>query len=87
MCGPSSGLRTRPAIGLCAAAVATATHGAATQPTRGAVRPTVAQPLGLMGQVAAQRLFDRMAGTQIDDRSIVLEPELLTRGTTAPPRV
>ena len=48
---------------------------------------TIAQPLDQMGQVAAQRLFDRMAGAQIDDRLIVLEPELLPRGTTAPPRV
>ena len=47
---------------------------------------TIAQPLSRMGEMAAERLFDRMAGTIIADRSIVLEPELLTRGTTAPPR-
>ena len=64
-----------------------ALHGIALGALRTLSLTTIAQPLGLMGQVAAQRLFDRMAGTQIDDRSIVLEPELLTRGTTAPPRV
>lgn len=47
---------------------------------------TIAQPLARMGEMAAQRLFDRMEGKDLSDRSIVLEPELLTRGTTAPPK-
>jgi len=47
---------------------------------------TIAQPLTEMGAMAAERLFDRMDGKEIADSTIMLEPELLTRGTTAPPR-
>ena len=47
---------------------------------------TIAQPLTDMGRLAAQRLFDRMERRPVKGRSIVLEPQLLTRGTTAPPR-
>lgn len=47
---------------------------------------TIAQPLTDMGRLAAERLFDRMERRPVKGRSIVLEPQLLTRGTTAPPR-
>lgn len=47
---------------------------------------TIAQPLTEMGHLGAERLFDRLDGRKVANRSIVLEPELLTRGTTAPPR-
>lgn len=47
---------------------------------------TIAQPLTNMGRLAAERLFDRMERRPVKGRSIVLEPQLLTRGTTAPPR-
>jgi len=47
---------------------------------------TIAQPLTNMGAMAAERLFDRMDGKEVADSTIMLEPELLTRGTTAPPR-
>jgi len=43
--------------------------------------------LNQMGALAAERLFDRMHGKKIKDRSIVLEPELVVRGTTAAPRM
>ena len=46
---------------------------------------TIAQPLSTMGALGAERLFDRMDGKKIKERSIILEPELLVRGTTAPP--
>jgi DNA-binding LacI/PurR family transcriptional regulator len=46
---------------------------------------TISQPLNTMGALAAERLFDRMDGKKIKGRSIVLEPELVVRGTTAPP--
>ena len=48
---------------------------------------TIAQPLTAMGALAAERLFDRMDGKKVKGRSIVLEPELLARTTTAAPRV
>jgi len=48
---------------------------------------TISQPLNEMGALAAERLFDRMHGKRIKDRSIVLEPELVVRGTTAAPRM
>jgi Transcriptional regulators len=48
---------------------------------------TISQPLNQMGALAAERLFDRMHGKKIKDRSIVLEPELVVRGTTAAPRM
>lgn len=47
---------------------------------------TIAQPLEDMGRHAAQRLFDRMAGTKVKGRSIVFEPTLIERATTAAPR-
>lgn len=47
---------------------------------------TIAQPLTDMGRLAAKRLFDRLEGRQVEGRSVVLEPQLVTRGTTAPPR-
>lgn len=47
---------------------------------------TIAQPLTEMGRLAAERLFDRLDGRKVPDRAIVLEPELLARGTTAAPR-
>lgn len=47
---------------------------------------TIAQPLTEMGRIGAERLFDRLEGRKVKDRSIVLEPELLARGTTAAPR-
>jgi DNA-binding LacI/PurR family transcriptional regulator len=47
---------------------------------------TIAQPLTDMGALAAERLFDRMDGKKVKGRSIVLEPELLARTTTAAPR-
>ena len=47
---------------------------------------TIAQPLTAMGALAAERLFDRMDGKKVKGRSIVLEPELLARSTTAAPR-
>ena len=47
---------------------------------------TIAQPLTAMGALAAERLFDRMDGKKVKGRSIVLEPELLARTTTAAPR-
>ncbi len=47
---------------------------------------TIAQPLTEMGRLGAERLFDRLDGRKVANRSIVLEPELLTRGTTALPR-
>src|SRR6056297_222530 len=46
---------------------------------------TISQPLNAMGALAAERLFDRMDGKKIKGRSIVLEPELVVRSTTAPP--
>jgi len=46
---------------------------------------TIAQPLTQMGAMAADRLFDRLNGKEVADSTIMLEPELLTRGTTAPP--
>ena len=48
---------------------------------------TIAQPLTTMGALAAERLFDRMDGKKVKGRSIVLEPKLLARTTTAAPRV
>jgi DNA-binding LacI/PurR family transcriptional regulator len=48
---------------------------------------TVAQPLTEMGRLGAERLFDRLEGRDVDAASIVLEPELLTRGSTAAPRI
>lgn len=47
---------------------------------------TIAQPLTELGRLGAERLFDRLEGRKVKDRAIVLEPELLTRGTTAAPR-
>lgn len=47
---------------------------------------TIAQPLTVMGSSAAERLFDRMDGTKIKGHSVMLEPELVVRGTTAAPR-
>lgn len=47
---------------------------------------TIAQPLTAMGALAAERLFDRMDAKKVKGRSIVLEPELLARSTTAAPR-
>ena len=47
---------------------------------------TIAQPLTEMGRLGAERIFDRLEGRKVADRSIVLEPELLKRGTTAAPR-
>ncbi len=47
---------------------------------------TIAQPLTEMGRLGAERLFDRLEGRKVKDRSIVLEPELLARGTTSEPR-
>jgi DNA-binding LacI/PurR family transcriptional regulator len=47
---------------------------------------TVAQPLTELGRLGAERLFDRLEGRKVKDRSILLEPQLLTRGTTAAPR-
>ena len=47
---------------------------------------TIAQPLTEMGRLGAERLFDRLEGRKVKDRSILLKPELLTRGTTAAPR-
>lgn len=47
---------------------------------------TIGQPLEHMGQLAAERLFDRMAGIKVKGRSIVLEPELIRRNSTAAPR-
>lgn len=46
---------------------------------------TISQPLTTMGSLAAERLFDRMDGKKIQGRSIVLDPELIVRGTTAAP--
>lgn len=47
---------------------------------------TVAQPLTELGRLGAERLFDRLEGRKVKERSILLEPELLTRDTTAAPR-
>jgi len=47
---------------------------------------TISQPLNQMGALAAERLFDRMHGKKLKGRSIVLEPELVVRGTTCAPR-
>ena len=47
---------------------------------------TIAQPLTDMGRLGAERLFDRLEGRKVKDRSILLEPELVTRGTTTAPR-
>lgn len=47
---------------------------------------TISQPLEEMGILAAERLFDRMEGKKVKGRSIVLEPELLRRNSTAAPR-
>ena len=47
---------------------------------------TVAQPLAELGRLAAIRLFDRLEGRDVNEQSILLEPELLIRGTTAAPR-
>ena len=47
---------------------------------------TIAQPLTDMGRLGAERLFDRLEGRKVKDRSILLEPDLVTRGTTTAPR-
>jgi DNA-binding LacI/PurR family transcriptional regulator len=47
---------------------------------------TIAQPLTELGRLGAERLFDRLEGRKVKDRSILLEPELLARGTTTAPR-
>lgn len=47
---------------------------------------TIAQPLAELGRLAAIRLFDRLEGRDVNAQSILLEPELLIRGTTAAPR-
>jgi DNA-binding LacI/PurR family transcriptional regulator len=47
---------------------------------------TISQPLNEMGAYAAERLFDRMDGKKIKGRSIILEPQLVVRGTTAAPK-
>lgn len=47
---------------------------------------TIAQPFEEMGRLAAKRLFDRMAGVKVKGKSIVLQPELIERNTTAAPR-
>lgn len=47
---------------------------------------TIEQPFEEMGQLAAQRLFDRMSGKRIRGKSILLQPQLVERNTTAAPR-
>ena len=47
---------------------------------------TIAQPLTEMGRLAAERLFERLEGRPVKERAIVLDSELLARGTTTAPR-
>jgi len=44
---------------------------------------TVRQPLGRMGQVAAQTLLERIEGKQDYPSEIAIEPELVVRESTA----
>jgi len=43
---------------------------------------TVRQPLIRMGQVAAQRLLERVEGKKDDSSEIAIEPELVVREST-----
>ena len=45
---------------------------------------SVAQPLGEMGRLAAEHLFDRIDGSRTRARHTLLEPELVVRSSTAP---
>jgi LacI family transcriptional regulator len=47
---------------------------------------TVRQPLLKMGQIAAQTLLDRIEGRTSFLPEIAIEPELVVRGSTAPPK-
>lgn len=47
---------------------------------------TVKQPLHRMGEIAARTLLDRIEGRMNDISEIAIEPELVVRNSTAPPR-
>jgi DNA-binding LacI/PurR family transcriptional regulator len=47
---------------------------------------SVAQEPNRMAQLAVERVVDRIAGHKIEQREIVLEPELIVRSSTAPVR-
>lgn len=48
---------------------------------------TVRQPLTRMGAIAAQTLLDRIENNKDEPQEIAIEPELVIRESTAPPRV
>jgi DNA-binding LacI/PurR family transcriptional regulator len=47
---------------------------------------SVQQRPGEMGRLAVERVIARSSGSPVDDREIVLEPELCVRSTTGPAR-
>ena len=47
---------------------------------------TVSQDTGRLAALAVQRAVDRVEGTDVDGRDVVLAPHLVVRGTTAPRR-
>ena len=46
---------------------------------------TVAQNFGQMSHLAVTRANDRLDGTDVGERELVVPPHLVVRGTTAPP--
>lgn len=47
---------------------------------------TVKQPLRKMGKLAARTVLERIQNEALDPGIVVVEPQLVVRGTTAPPR-
>ena len=46
---------------------------------------TVAQNIGQMSHLAVTRVNDRLDGTDVGERELVVPPHLVVRSTTAPP--